>query len=61
VLFCLTNSSINSALKKLEYKGILCNNRLQDFHGTWAKKKETEAFKKLKDIVQALMEQECFV
>jgi len=58
--FCPTDGSINSALKKLEHKGLLCNNRWQDFHGTWAKKKETEAFKKLEDIVQALMGQECF-
>ena len=58
--FCPTDSSINSALKKLEHKGLLCNNRWRDFHGTWAKKKETEAFKKLEDIVQALMGQECF-
>jgi len=58
--FCPTDGSINSALKKLEHKGLLCNNRWRDFCGTWAKKKETEAFKKLEDIVKALMGQKCF-
>jgi len=52
---CCVAILINSMLKKLEHKGLLYNNRWQDFHGTWAKKKETEAFKKLEDIVKALM------
>jgi len=58
--FCLTNDSIDSALKRLECKRLLCNNEWQDFCDRWANKKETEAFKKLEDIVKALMGQKCF-
>jgi len=58
--FCLTEDSIDSVLKKLNHKRILHNDKWWDFCGTWAKKKETEAFRKLEAIVKTLMGQECF-
>ena len=58
--FCLTDDSIDSALKRLERKRLLRNNEWRDFRDKWADKKGTEAFKKLEDIVKALMGQKCF-
>jgi len=58
--FCPTDDSIDSALKRLERKRLLRNNEWRDFRDKWADKKETEAFKKLEDIVKALMGQKCF-
>jgi len=60
VPFCPTDDSIDSALKKLENKGLLQNNEWWDFCDNWANEKETEAFQKLEDIVKALMGQKCF-
>jgi len=52
--FCPTDNSIDSALKKLEHKGLLLDNGWRDFRGNWTDENETEAFKKLEDIVKAL-------
>jgi len=58
--FCPTNDSIDSALKQLKHKGLLLDNGWRDFCGNWTNMKETEAFRKLEDIVQALRGQKCF-
>ena len=58
--FCPTNDSIDSALKQLKHKGLLLDNGWRDFRGNWTNMKETEAFKKLEDIVKALTGQKCF-
>ena len=53
-LFCPTDDSIDSALKNLE------RNEWRDFCNNWLEEKETEALRKLEDIVKALMGQKCF-
>ena len=58
--FCPTKDSIDSALKQLKHKGLLLDNGWRNFRGNWANVKETEAFKKLEDIVKALTGQKCF-
>ena len=64
--FCPTDNSIDSALKKLGHEKILTNYGRQDFSGeeilfqTGEIEIETEVSKRLKLIVKALTEQECF-
>ena len=61
--FVPSKRSVDDALQKMKHEGLLCDDKWWDFSGDdipfKTGKIETEAFKKLEDIVEALMGQEC--
>ena len=61
--FVPSKHSVDNALQKLEHEELLYSNKWRDFNSNDIPSKtgkiEGEAFKKLKDIVKALMGQKC--